>query len=43
MTGCDKNKVMQAYFLFEKDAETAANYLLNHGFDDEEGFGGGGM
>lgn len=42
MTGCDKNKVMQAYFLFEKDAETAANYLLNHGFDDEEAFGGGG-
>jgi len=39
MTGCEKNKVIQAYFLFEKDAEQAANYLLNHGFDDE-GFGG---
>jgi len=34
MTGCDKNKVMQAYFLFEKDVEVTANYLLNHGFDD---------
>lgn len=38
MTGCDKNKVIQAYFLFEKDAEQAANYLLNHGFDDDQGF-----
>jgi len=35
MTGCDKNKVMQAYFLFEKDVEVAANYLLNHGFEDD--------
>jgi UV excision repair protein RAD23 len=35
MTGCEKNKVMQAYILFERDAEQAANYLLNHGFDDE--------
>jgi UV excision repair protein RAD23 len=37
MTGCDKNKVMQAYFLFEKDVEMTANYLLNHGFDDDMG------
>jgi len=34
MTGCDRNRVMQAYFLFEKDAEMTANYLLNHGHDD---------
>jgi len=40
LSGCDKNKVTQAYFLFEKDAEMAANYLLNHGQDEGDGFGG---
>jgi len=32
--GFDKNKVMEAYLLFEKDADMTANYLLNHGWDD---------
>lgn len=32
--GFDKNRVTEAYLLFEKDADMTANYLLNHGFDD---------
>jgi len=41
--GFERNKVMQVYFLFEKDAEMTANYLLNHGLDggDDDGFGFG--
>jgi len=45
MTGCTKDQVLRAYALFEKDAEMTANYLLNHGHDDDPmgpgGFGGG--
>jgi len=47
MTGCTKDQVLRAYALFEKDAEMTANYLLNHGHDDDPmapgGFGGGGF
>jgi UV excision repair protein RAD23 len=32
--GFDKNRVTEAYLLFEKDADMTANYLLNHGWDD---------
>jgi len=41
MTGCTKDQVIRAYALFEKDAEMTANYLLNHGHDDDVGGGGG--
>lgn len=41
MTGVTKDQVIRAYALFEKDAEMTANYLLNHGHDDE-GLGGAG-
>jgi len=42
MTGVSKDQVIRAYALFEKDAEMTANYLLNHGHDeDAAGFGGG--
>jgi len=45
MTGCTKDQVLRAYALFEKDAEMTANYLLNHGHDDDPGaaFGGAGF
>jgi len=33
--GFDRNKVLHYYILFEKDQEMTANYLLNHGFDEE--------
>jgi len=35
--GFDKNRVTEAYLLFEKDADMTANYLLNHGWDDLPG------
>jgi len=46
MTGCTKDQVVRAYALFEKDAEMTANYLFDHGHDDDVpagGFGGGGF
>jgi len=33
--GFSLNRVMEAYFLFDRDETQAANYLLNHGQDDE--------
>jgi len=33
--GFDRNKVLHYFILFEKDQEMTANYLLNHGFDEE--------
>jgi UV excision repair protein RAD23 len=42
MTGCTKDQVIRAYALFDKDAEVTANYLFDHGHDDDgPGFGGG--
>jgi len=35
--GFDKQRVTEAYLLFERDAEMTANYLLNHGWDDLPG------
>jgi UV excision repair protein RAD23 len=35
--GFDRNKVIEAYFLFDKDETMTADYLLRHGFDDEPG------
>jgi UV excision repair protein RAD23 len=35
MGGFDRNKVIEAYFLFDKDETMTAEYLLRHGFDDE--------
>eukprot|EP01127_Copromyxa_protea_P000515 TRINITY_DN10433_c0_g1_i1.p1 TRINITY_DN10433_c0_g1~~TRINITY_DN10433_c0_g1_i1.p1 ORF type:complete len:356 (-),score=115.29 TRINITY_DN10433_c0_g1_i1:43-1110(-) len=32
--GFDKQRVTEAYILFEKDADMTANYLLNHGWDE---------
>jgi len=41
--GFDRNKVLHYYILFEKDQEMTANYLLNHGreeeFNDDQGQG----
>jgi len=33
--GFDRNKVIEAYFLFDKDETMTAEYLLRHGFDDD--------
>jgi len=38
--GFDKNKVMEAYFLFEKDYTMTANYLLNNGQEEDFDMGG---
>jgi UV excision repair protein RAD23 len=39
--GYSHNEVMEAYFLFDKDVQVAANYLLNHGGQNMGGGGGG--
>jgi len=36
MGGYDRNKVIEAYFLFDKDEVMTAEYLLRHGFDPDE-------
>jgi len=36
MGNFDRSRVIEAYFLFEKDSTAAANYLLNYGAQDEE-------
>jgi len=34
--GFSRNKAMEAYFLFEKDEQMAANYLLSYGNEEDE-------
>jgi len=34
--GFSRNKAMEAYFLFEKDEQMAANYLLTYGAEEDE-------
>jgi len=34
--GFTKNKAVEAYFLFEKDEQMAANYLLTYGYEEDE-------
>jgi len=38
--GFDRNRVLEAYFLFEKDQAMTAEYLLNNLNDDDEDMGG---
>jgi len=41
ITGASRERVMQAYFLFEKDETTVVNYILNNPEEDYEEVGGG--
>lgn len=34
--GYPREKVIETYLLFDKDAQETANYLLDHGFEDED-------